>query len=280
MPTRKWFFLVVHTIATVVVPVTSLYYVVKASLGYSVLLDNELTLTHWQHALNDQVFYLSLTFSLAVGVASTAIVVFLALYFTPLTRTAKPLFRGLPLFTLSLPAIVLAFAVYHVFAPVGLLSRILVGSQLLTSSGQFPALVQSPASTGVLLAHAGLGTPVFILLFTQTSRTYKLDELYKLSRSLGSSKLRYLLTIALPICVLNNLAAIGIFFIYFCGTYEIALLLGPSHPPHIAPYVTDKIQGYDLTQIPEAYASAIMLLCILLGLAGSAFFLNRRYALQ
>jgi putative spermidine/putrescine transport system permease protein len=58
---------------------------------------------------------------------------------------------------------------------------------------------------------------------------------------------------------------LALYFIFFMGAYDIPLLLGGSSPQMISVLILEKLQRYNLANIPVAHAMAVWyaLLCML-----------------
>ena len=243
----------------------ALGYSLLYSLGLAGLLQEGFTLNHWAELFQGE-FLKSILYSFWVAGASTVLVLLISfgLLFTSQKYLREPfLYRTLYL-PLTRPPIVLAFSMYHMLSGAGFLSRIAFHLNLVSAPGQFPALVQDPYAVGIILAHLLIVFPFFLLVLLNLYEQQKLDEMSAVASALGAGKTMILLKIQIPILLRGLFPLIALYFIFFMGAYEIPLLLGQSSPQMISVLILEKLQRFNLADIPVAHSMAVWyaLLCM------------------
>jgi putative spermidine/putrescine transport system permease protein len=92
----------------------------------------------------------------------------------------------------------------------------------------------------------------------------KLDELETTAKTLGAGSLQIIFRIELPILLRRMFPILALYFIFFLGAYEIPLILGQSSPQMISVLIVEKLQRFNLADIPVAHAMVVWysLICL------------------
>ncbi|NBC25746.1 MAG: ABC transporter permease subunit [Bacteroidetes bacterium] len=235
------------------------------SVGLAGLLSNGVTFEHWIALFRGE-FLQSILYSVWVAAASTLLAMGISL---TLLFTARRLFRSRNLYRalflpLTIPPIVLAFVIFQLYSGSGLFSRLAFQMGFISEIQQFPVLVQDPYATGIIMAHVFLVFPFFLLVLLNLYEHEKLDQIEAVASSLGAGKRTILLHLQLPVLLRGMFPLIALYFIFFMGAYEIPLLLGQSSPHMISVLILEKLQRYNLANIPVAHSMAVWyaVLCI------------------
>jgi len=236
----------------------SLGYSFLYSIGGAGLLSSGLTLQHWGDLFRGE-FLSSMLYSLWIGLASAAIALMLALtvLFTLRRHFESPGIYRLLFLPLTIPPIVVAFVILQIYSGSGILSRLMVQSGVIGGIRQFPALVQDPYGIGILLAHVFIVFPFFLLVLLNLYQHEKLDEIERVASSLGADATTIRFRLQLPILMKGLFPLLILYIIFFMGAYEIPLLLGQSSPQMISVLILEKLQRFNLGDIPVAYSMAV-----------------------
>lgn len=236
------------------------------SIGGVGLLSDGLTLQHWSDLFRGE-FLQSMLYSLWIALASAGIALIFALtfLFTLRQHLRSPGMYRLLFLPLTIPPIVVAFVIFQLYSGSGIFSRGLFQTGLIDGSQQFPPLVQDPYGIGILLAHVFIAFPFFLLVLLNLYRHEKLDEIERVASSLGADTNTIRLRLQLPILMKGLFPLLILYIIFFMGAYEIPLLLGQSSPQMISVLILEKLQRFNLGDIPVAYSMAVWyaIICII-----------------
>lgn len=235
------------------------------SIGGVGLLSSGFTLQHWADLFRGE-FLQSMLYSLWIALASAGITLLLALTFLFTLRrhfNSAGMYRLLFL-PLTIPPIVVAFVILQLYSGSGIFSRLLFQAGLIDGSQQFPLLVQDPYGIGILLAHVFIAFPFFLLVLLNLYQHEKLDEIERVASSLGADSNTIRFRLQLPILMKGLFPLLILYVIFFMGAYEIPLLLGQSSPQMISVLILEKLQRFNLGDIPVAYSMAVWyaIICI------------------
>ena len=235
------------------------------SLGLAGVLREGFTLSHWAGLFRGE-FLRSILYSAWVAAASTLLVLLISLGILFTLRKSlqnRTIYNSLFL-PLAIPPIVLAFSIYQLLSGSGLLSRFAYHLNMIDEASRFPVLVQDPWAIGIILAHLFIVFPIFLLISLNLFEHHKLEEPGGVASTQGASARTVVIRIQLPILLRGLFPLIALYFIFFMGAYEIPLLLGESSPQMISILILEKLQRFNLADIPVAHSMAVWyaLLCI------------------
>ncbi len=259
----------------------SLGYGLMYSLGLIGLQSEGFTLSFWAQLLSGE-FARSIIYSAYVAGASTVLALgaALALLFSCRLHLRRALPYRLLFLPLTVPPLVAAFVVFQLLSGGGVLARAAWHFGLISDTQAFPELVHDPYGVGIIIAHGFLVFPFFLLVLLNIWDNEQLDELGRVAASLGVAKHRVFARIHLPLLMRGIFPLLALYVIFFMGAYDIPLVLGQSSPRMISVLVLEKLQRFNLADIPVAYAMAswYALLCIAtIALLFTRF--KRRYSL-
>ena len=277
----RWAGLAVVLAACMVPLALALGYAALYSLGLVGLLSDGFTLDNWAALMTGE-FGRSIAFSAYVALASIlgALGVALGLLFAARRTLEQPMAYRLLFLPLTLPPIVAAFVVSQLLSGGGLVSRLAWHLGLVDGPGAFPALVQDPYGLGIILTHILLVFPFLLLVLLNLWHNENLSELSRVAASLGAGRRQVVLHVQLPVLLRGIFPLAALYFVFFLGAYDIPLVLGASSPRMMSVLVLEKLQRYDLADIPVAYAMATWyaLFCLITIAALYSRF-RRRYTL-
>lgn len=253
-------------VAACALPLTlALGYAALYSLGMVGLLSDGFTLGNWAELLTGE-FGRSIAFSAYVALMSIlgALGVALTLLLAARRTLAQPAAYRLLFLPLTLPPIVAAFVVFQLLSGGGVVSRLAWHAGLVSGPGAFPALVQDPYGLGIILTHTLLVFPFLLLVLLNLWQNENLGELSRVAASLGAGRRHVVLKVQLPLLLRGIFPLAALYFVFFLGAYDIPLVLGASSPRMMSVLVLEKLQRYNLADIPVAYAMATWyaLLCL------------------
>jgi len=259
----------VFVLICVVPLLAGLGYSLLYSLGLTGLLSEGFTLAHWGRLLTLPETYRSLGYTLALTLGSLVIILALTLAFSWWHFQREPLGLLQPVLLLPLlfAPVVAAFAWYYLLSPGGLLSRLAFHLGWVEGLEQFPRLVNDAGSVGILVVHAFLIFPLFALLFLHQIHQERLPELREVALTLGSRPGQFFRQVFAPLLLRRTRPFIVLYGIFLLGAYEVPLLLGRSSPRTATIFITERLSGYQLADIPLAHAMALLFSLLIMGLA-------------
>lgn len=243
-------------------------YALLYSFGLVGLLNTGLTFSHWKLILQDFNLWKSLGFSLSIGLVSISLSFILALgmivYWRKAVKTGR--LSTLIYFPLAFPATVVGFYTYQSLSKTGLWSRIAYQVGLIPEIESFPALVNDAYGIGIILGSCFIITPFLTLILKEIFESEHVDKFENIAESLGANRKHILRKVTIPILFNKVKASLLLFLIFVIGSYEIPLLLGRQNPKMITVAIVDKAQRFNLNDIPQAYAMAIIYILFLVSL--------------
>ena len=240
--------------------VLSLGYALLYSFGIVGALNKGFTLTHWQKLLSDKSTLQSFLYSAFIALLTLILALVFSLQVALKHHKAfqKGIFSFLIYLPLAFPAIVAAFFFFQAFSKAGILSRITYQLGITNSITSFPDLINDKWGIGIITAQLFLCFPFFLLLFISRIQTERVEDYMRLAQSLGASKQQATWRIAVPVLLKKTFPNILLYFIFIFGSYEIPILLGQSNPEMVSVLAVRKLQKFNLMDIPQGYAIAIL----------------------
>ncbi len=240
----------------VIIPfVAGIIYSMLYALGLTGILSKGFTTEHLGRVFENGEVFRSLAYSFYIAFTGIFIALVIAmpavlLFKAAVTKSKWSFFSYLPL---ALPAIVTAFFSFQLLGKSGVLSRAAFRVNVINSIQQFPDLINDPYSIGIIVTHVLMATPFFLIFFSNVYQSEKIEELTKVSASLGASITQTALKIAMPVLLKKGRITILLYFIFVFGSYEIPLILGQQSPQMISVLIVRKMQRFNLLDIPQGY---------------------------
>ncbi len=240
--------------------VAGIGYALLYSFGIVGVLSSGLTTQYWQAIFANNDVLITFLYTIALSIVSICLCVgggiFLAVYL------GKKLNKGFVAYAIYLPmafpSLVAAFFFFQLLGNAGFLSRLLFQIGIIHSINSFPDLVNDQFAIGIIAAQFFLTLPVFVLLYLSLLVNENIDNLKLLAASLGASKQQVLWRITVPVLLKKSFPTIVLFFVFKLGSYEIPLLLGRSNPETISVFIARKMNRFNLLDIPQGYAVAVL----------------------
>ena len=240
--------------------VAGLSYALSYSLGLSGLLTKGFTLDYWLKALMSKSLWMSFLYSLSIGlvsvVISLCIAVSMALSWNKSIQQGR--FSYFIFLPLCFPATVMAFLVLQWLSASGWFSRIAFELGFIHSLNDFPNVVRDFYGIGIIFCSVLLITPFFTILMSNIYRNENLLELEKLSKTLGASSRKTLRRVTLPILFKKSKMTLLLFVIFVMSSYEVPLILGRQYPQMVSVAIVQKIQKFNLDDIPLGFAMSVL----------------------
>lgn len=237
------------------------------SLGLTGALRTGFTFDHWKKIFEEGQVLSSFAYSAVIAAVSLIIAVGLAIFTAlklhkSLQRGAMSYFIYIPL---AFPGIVAAFFFFQLFTRTGILSRVLNQLHIISDLNSFPSLVNDKYGIGMITTFVFLAYPFFVLLYINIFKTERLSDFKNLAATLGASRKNILYRISVPILLRKSLPNIILYFIFVFGAFEVPLLLGRSSPEAVSVLAVRKLQRYNLLDLPQGYAVAVLYSIFVLG---------------
>ena len=254
-------------------------YALLYSIGVFGVLSSEVNFSAWSFVLSDIYFWKSITFSLYIGIASitiSSVISFLVAYYW--RANLKKGFLGIIIYLpLCFPATVMAFFIFQMLSQSGFVSRIAYSLNLTEGITSFPELINDAFGIGIIITMIALTAPFFIILFTTVYQAEKIDELAALATTLGATKKQIIKKIVVPVLFKKTAISLMLFVLFVMGNYEVPLLLGRQNPQMISVAIVQKIQRFNLYDIPKGYVMSIVYVVFLLLVLAAIVFKNPNF---
>ena len=247
-------------------------YALLYSLGLTGLLRHGFTFHYWMVEFSSPELWSSMGFSLYIAIASIVPSVVMALLLVQVApdfprRPALSVILYLPL---VVPAVMAAFLIFQLYSASGFISRLFFHLGLIGNLHQFPGLVNDQLGIGIILTHIGMATPFFYLLFANLYYQERIYEYSALATTLGTPPRQVFRRVIAPVLLRRSQPTLLLYLLFAFGSYEIPLLIGPSNPRMLSVLTIQKMQMFDLNQVPVAYVINL----IYLGIVGLALLLR------
>lgn len=252
-------------------------YALLYSLGLIGALNDGFTLTHWNKVLFESNFWQALGFSLYISMTTMGVSLFFALaivikWVTHFNRGFLSYVIYLPL---AFPGIVMAFYAFQLLSKGGFISRVFYQLGLIGSLDDFPDWTNDAYGIGIIFSLVLLITPFFIILYSNMYRNEHIAALSQLASTLGAKPFQINVRVIIPVLLKKSAFTIILFLILVMGTYEIPLLLGRQNPSMLSPFILNKLQKFNLNDIPQAYVSGILYMVIVALIIGALYWKKR-----
>ena len=170
---------------------------------------------------------------------------------------------------LATPHAALAVGVVFLIAPSGLLLRVV--SPWATGLHVPPdiATVNDPWGLALLLGLVLKETPYLLLMTLAALNQIPAARLMAVAASLGQPKPVAWLKVVFPLAYRQIRLPVLAVLAYSVGTVDVALILGPTTPPTLAPLLLRWATSPDLTLLLPASAGALLLLVLALAMVGA-----------
>ncbi|UCF91452.1 MAG: ABC transporter permease subunit [Desulfobacterales bacterium] len=220
-----------------------------------------LTVKHFVAILGDPDFLHSLLLTLYIAATSTVVAagisVVMALILiglAPRNRVVHFIFQ----IPLTVPHLVIAAAVAFMLSPTGLCSRVVLKLGLISSSADFPLLINDRWGIGIMLAYVWKEIPFITLMILAVLRHTGM-ELLEVGQTLKAGRWQRLRYIILPTIFPSLAAASLIVFAYTFGAFEVPFLLGQTYPMMLPVWAYKNYSDVDLLARPEGIATGMLI---------------------
>lgn len=255
-------------------------YALLYSFGIVGTLNTGFTFSYWQQLFDSSEVWISFAYSALISGISIILCILISLwvalkYHTYFSMGPLSYFIYLPL---AFPSMVAAFFFFQLLSGAGFLARIAYQTGVITTINQFPDLINDRFALGIIITQTFLSCPIFILLYTNLIKSERLESFSALAGSLGATHKEFTFRIAIPLLLQKSLPTLLLYFIFKLGAYEIPLLLGRSNPQTISVLAISKLQRFNLYDIPQGYAIAVLYTIVVLTLLIIAIKNTRKHA--
>lgn len=252
--------LAIFLILTLLPLMVGMGYALLYSVGLTGILNHGFTLLHWQKLFTEGSFLKAFLFSIWIAIITMliAVSVAIAVVLSFLRVFQKGIFSFFIYLPLVFPAMVVGFFTFQMLSKSGLLSRIGFQIGLWSSLDAFPAWVNDNWGIGIIAAHVFMATPFFIILFSNLYHNERLHEYVNLAATLGATQPQIAQNITIPMLLYRARATLVLYLVFVLSSYEIALLLGSQSRQMISVLTIQKLQKFNLNDIPQAYAISVL----------------------
>ena len=246
--------------------IAGLTYAFLYSIGAIGILNTEINFSAWTTVFSEIYFWKALLYSLYIAIVSVGLSVifsFLLAYYWR-ENFKKGILSSAIYLPLCFSSTVMAFFMYQMLSQSGFLSRATYLLHLSKKINDFPVLINDTFGIGIILTMIVLITPFFIILFSNIYNNEKIENLATSAITLGASKKQIISKIVIPVIFNKSKITLLLFVLFVMGNYEVPLLLGGQNPQMISVLIVQKIQRFNLYDIPQGYVMSILYLVLIL----------------
>jgi putative thiamine transport system permease protein len=209
--------------------------------------------------------------SLATGLGATVLSLLLVALFCAAAHGTRSVARAQALAApiLATPHAALAIGVLFLIAPSGLLLRLVSPWATGLDAPPDVATVNDAWGLALLLGLVVKETPYLLLMALAALNQIPAARLVAVATSLGQPKPVAWLKVVFPLLYQQIRLPVLAVLAYSVGTVDVALILGPTTPPTLAPLLLRWATSPDLSLLLPASAGALLLLGVALGAIGA-----------
>lgn len=230
-----------------------------------------LSLDHWRRLLAEPGLVRAALLSVSTGLGATLLSLLLVALFCAGAQGTRAFARAQAFAApvLATPHAALAVGVLFLIAPSGLLLRLV--SPWATGLHVPPdiATVNDPWGLALLLGLVLKETPYLLLMMLAALNQIPAARLMAVAASLGQPKPVAWLKAVFPLAYRQIRLPVFAVLAYSVGTVDVALILGPTTPPTLAPLLLRWATSPDLSLLLPASAGAVLLLGLALAAVGA-----------
>ena len=261
---QTWFWLILPALLIIIgLFGGSLFFTLAESFGYFTA-DGNLTFEYFRQVLNDRevvaAFWFTLILTCISTVLSAAFGVALAILLRRQMRRSA-IIKTLLQIPLAVPHLAVALILLNFLAPSGLFARFFYAFGIVQKPSDFPVLVGDAYGIGIILTYVLKETP-FIALIVLTILVRIGDEFEQVARNLGANAWQRFRFVTLPLIAPAVVFSSLIVWVFVFGAFEIPFILGRSYPTMLAIITGRKFNGTNLSERPEAFALAILMMLV------------------
>lgn len=233
------------------------------SLGYYPIVKlRKITLDYYLSAFSDPSFITislrTFIFSMISAAFACIIGLFLALCLQRTTGIWKKVFTRFTQIPVMLPHVFIVLALLQLISQTGIISGILLKLGWISSSNQFPLLVNDPWQIGVVITYLWKEIPFVVVSLILVLSSMKID--YRdVAFNLGVSKFQAFCKVTLPLIQTSLINAFIINFSFNFGSYEVPFLLGNQQKELLPVYIYNFYVQGDITKMPLVMALNVIL---------------------
>lgn len=239
-----------------------------SSLSYIPPLElNHLHLSAFSQVFQWQGIWHSLLLSAVTAIVSTYIACFIT--FSILQATWGNRFWRYIQSTLSvlvaMPHVAFAIGFAFLFAPTGLGMRVMESLAIWPIDHQdqsLSILVKDPYGLGLICVLALKEVPFLLLMSIGVLQQMNVSQIEKVSASLGYNRAQTWMKCILPQWISKIRFPLYAVIAYSVSVVDLALILGPTHPPTFAMLLWQWFNEPDLMLFPRAAAGGVVLFCL------------------
>lgn len=221
------------------------------------------TLGAYRDVFTDRSFARSLRVTVVVTVASTAVTLLLAVAVALYARLSgsrlSKLLSAMAVVPLFIPVVIASYALLSFYAKDGFLASV---AQIL----HLPQPVFSYTVTGVTIGEIWTSLPFAVLMLTSGFAAVP-DALLEAARDVGSSTLRTVWSVILPIANVPLIIAATFTAIGVLGSFTVPYLIGPTAPNMLGPGIQQTFGAFNRAQQAQVMAVVLFVLASAIGAA-------------
>lgn len=249
------------------------------SFGYIPAFDlTNFTLDYYIEILNNPTFLNSLKVSLRISFISSILAVVLGtILATALVYTGHTEGKVLQIIKLAIliPHTIVALFSISILSQNGLIARLFYSLGLINAQGDFPLLLYTENSFGIILGYLWKEMP-FVAYFSLALMNSINKTLGEASENLGASRLKSFFYITLPLSMPAISKAFLIILTFSFGAYDLPFLLGATMPKALPVQAHIEYMHPDLLHRPYAMAMNGLILGVTWSMAGIYYLVKKK----
>ncbi len=240
------------------------------------------TLDYYIEILNNPTFLDSLKVSLRISFISSILAIILGtILTTALVYTGHTEGKVLQIIKLAIliPHTIVALFSISILSQNGLVARLLYNLGLINAQGDFPLLLYTENSFGIIVGYLWKEIP-FVAYFSLTLMNSINKTLGEAAENLGASRLKSFFYITLPLSMPAISKAFLIILTFSFGAYDLPFLLGPTMPKALSVQAHIEYMHPDLRHRPYAMAMNGLILAVTWSMAGIYYLIKKKKGLK
>lgn len=207
---------------------TGIISMINGSLGVFAYGNSEYTLNYYTEVLTSQRFYISLLYTIYLGVVPTMISVFIGSLLAIVAHVFKT--KKQFAFTVSklpsvIPYSVYTFIVVLLLMQTGLVSRVLFNLNIIDNANSFPLMIYDKYGIGIILVYALKQVP-FVFFIVYAALLKQGSKFIEVSSNLGASTFSTIRFVIIPSIYKSIVTVFLLCFAFNFGSFEVAYMIG------------------------------------------------------
>ncbi|WP_099187270.1 ABC transporter permease [Tepidibacter mesophilus] len=270
---RPYLLLLPAIIVTIVLFASGLIQGFTQSLGIPSMNNmGGITFVYYKELFISTEFWVSFFMTLKVAIistvlsalAGTCIVYLLYILKTGVFYKFASKFKLLIQIPMLFPYLVYSYIILLIFNRSGWISSVFLKLGIISSSNEFPVIVNDEFGVGIILTYVLKTTPFIVLMLYPVILKVESNWL-ELTHMLGGDRNELFKEVILKMLINPLKMSCFIIFSYTFAEFEIPFLLGVTYPKMVSVYSYQMYMNSDLIERPKAFAINVIVVLVIIG---------------